>query len=185
MNTEAEGEDERRFKIWFRINEQEPIMIPGLTTNTYAQVKNNDKYAYNFFMKCVESGKIMNDEPIEVLFKSINDVDYTPVEYVSPDEQQLTDELETLSDVTQDETMLKVTYNYQGELYEVTESSGTHSKLEADNNFFAEFFQKAIENNIVQDNLGESYCSQINPHHTMSAQEVLNETPDNDENGTL
>lgn len=54
----------------------------------------------------------------------------TPVEYISPDEQQLT-ELETLSDVTQDGTMLKVTYYYQDELYEVTESSGTHSKLQA------------------------------------------------------
>ena len=36
-----EGEDERLFKIWFKINEQQPIMIPGLKTNTYARVKRN------------------------------------------------------------------------------------------------------------------------------------------------
>ncbi|XP_036144375.1 uncharacterized protein LOC105838393 isoform X3 [Monomorium pharaonis] len=138
----------------------------------------NDEYAYNFFMKCVESGIIMNDEPIEVLFKSIDDVDYTPVEYVLPDEQ-LT---EILSDVTQDKTILKVTYSYQGKLYKVTESSITHSKLQADENFFAEFFQKATGKNIIQDNLDESYSSQINPHHTMPGQEILIESPDDDEN---
>ncbi|XP_036144371.1 uncharacterized protein LOC105838393 isoform X2 [Monomorium pharaonis] len=129
-------------------------------------------------MKCVESGIIMNDEPIEVLFKSIDDVDYTPVEYVLPDEQ-LT---EILSDVTQDKTILKVTYSYQGKLYKVTESSITHSKLQADENFFAEFFQKATGKNIIQDNLDESYSSQINPHHTMPGQEILIESPDDDEN---
>lgn len=56
----------------------------------------------------------------------------------------------------------------------------------ADVNFFDEYFQKATGKNIIQDNLSESYCSQINPHHTMPAQEDLNaETPNNDENGTL
>ncbi|XP_024882067.1 uncharacterized protein LOC112461149 isoform X2 [Temnothorax curvispinosus] len=138
-------------------------------------------------------------------------MDYIPVEYVPPDEQQLT-ELETLTNVTQDGTMLKITYNYQGELYEVTDSSETHSKLQADVNFFAEFFQNITEKNAVQDNVGESDCSQINPDytmvapgshnpdnavqvnvgesdcsqinpdHTMEAQEDLNEIPNNDEN---
>lgn len=55
----------------------------------------------------------------------------------------------------------------------------------AEENFFAEFFQKATGNNIVHDNLDELYCSEINLHHTMPAQKVLNEICNDDENGTL
>lgn len=54
----------------------------------------------------------------------------------------------------------------------------------ADVNFFTEFFQEACGENIVQDNVGESYCNQINPDHTMPAQEDLNKTPNANENGT-
>ncbi|KYN10866.1 PREDICTED: uncharacterized protein LOC108771121 [Trachymyrmex cornetzi] len=76
MASERKGEDQRRFKMWFRINDNDPIEISDLKTSTYVRLKKFD----NEFYKFVSNMETNRKEKIKFLWKSIDDIDYTPVE---------------------------------------------------------------------------------------------------------
>ncbi|XP_039302971.1 uncharacterized protein LOC113005448 isoform X2 [Solenopsis invicta] len=70
-------ENQRRFNIWFKINDNDPIKITDLKISTYVRLKNFDNDAFNFILQKT------NCQNITSLWKSVDDVNYTRVKIPS------------------------------------------------------------------------------------------------------
>ncbi|XP_077275971.1 uncharacterized protein LOC143904875 [Temnothorax americanus] len=78
-NLQKDPTDPRKHTIYFRINNESlPFPVGGLTTSEYISLKHNDEKAYVYVQNLIKSGAI-EDEEIEVLYRSTDDVDYNPV----------------------------------------------------------------------------------------------------------
>ncbi|XP_066602495.1 E3 SUMO-protein ligase ZBED1-like, partial [Prorops nasuta] len=71
---------ERKFSVYFQINNDNPLTIADLEFSTYIKLKHSPENATNYILKLVKDGKVkLANEKITIIYFSLDGVDFKPI----------------------------------------------------------------------------------------------------------
>ncbi|XP_066585474.1 E3 SUMO-protein ligase ZBED1-like [Prorops nasuta] len=71
---------ERKFKVYYQINDENPLIINDIDFFSYVKLKNNPKYATEYILKLFDDGKIAHsNKTVELIYFSTDGVDFKSI----------------------------------------------------------------------------------------------------------